>query len=248
MQLEGWLVLRFTVRDIPERLPDEVIAILRAWRKGWADLHGKGRPGGRGPAHRVAGSYWVVPYHRRRGCLLAAIALGVGGLAACSTSENGAGNHTPFVQVKPGYSEVTPAKRKAAPDLKGATLSGSQLALTSLSGKVVVLNFWGSWCGPCRAEASALVTVAKSAGSGVTFVGVDERDTTTNALSFQRTYGVAYPSIVDEDGSLAAHWPGASGPPYTFIIDRQGRVAGRFLGGVTEGELKSAVAKVAAEA
>ena len=70
----------------------------------------------------------------------------------------------------------------------------------------------------------------------------------TNALSFVSGHGVTYPSVFDEDGSLAAAWPAAAGPPYTFIIDRQGRIAARFLGGVTPDELQSAVQKVTAEA
>jgi hypothetical protein len=61
-------------------------------------------------------------------------------------------------------------------------------------------------------------------------------------------HGVTYPSIFDSDGQLAADWPAAAGPPYSFIIDRQGRIAARFLGGVTAGDLQSAVDKVTAEA
>ena len=59
---------------------------------------------------------------------------------------------------------------------------------------------------------------------------------------------MTYPSVFDEDGSIAAQWPAAAGPPYTFIIDRQGRIAARFLGGVTADDLQSAVDKVTAEA
>ena len=170
-------------------------------------------------------------------------------VAGCSGSESAAGDSTRFVQVKPGYSEVSLTKRKAAPDLAGSTLTRSQFSLASLRGKVVVVNFWGSWCAPCRAESAALVQVAgATASQGVSFVGVDERDTRTDALSFVRGHGVTYPSVFDADGSLAAAWPAASGPPYTFIIDRQGRIAARFLGGVTPDELQSAVLKVSAEA
>jgi DsbE subfamily thiol:disulfide oxidoreductase len=189
--------------------------------------------------------------HRRRGLAAAAggLALVIAVAAGCSGSENGAGNDRGFVQVKPGYSEISLTKRKPAPDLSGSTLTNAQLALTSLRGKVVVVNFWGSWCAPCRAESAALVQVAgATAGKGVTFVGVDERDTRTDALSFVRGHGVTYPSVFDEDGSLAAAWPAATGPPFTFIIDRQGRIAARFLGGVTPDELQSAVLKVTAEA
>ena len=177
------------------------------------------------------------------------IGLLIGVVAGCSGSENAAGDSTRFVQVKPGYSEVSLTKRKPAPDLSGSTLTNTKLALSSLRGKVVVVNFWGAWCAPCRAESAALVQVAgATAAKGVIFLGVDERDTRTNALSFVRGHGVTYPSVFDEDGSLAAAWPAASGPPYTFIVDRQGRIAARFLGGVTPDELQSAVLKVSAEA
>jgi peroxiredoxin len=200
---------------------------------------------------REGGSYWGVPPLLRSrlplGRLwLAALALGLG-VTACSSSESAVDNNAKFVQVKPGYSEVSVSKRVAAPDLKGSTLTDTQLALTSLKGKVVVVNFWGSWCAPCRAESSSLVTVAKStAAQGVTFLGVVERDNKSAARAFVKGHDVTYPSIFDDDGQLAADWPAAAGPPYTFIIDRQGRIAARFLGGVTTDELQTAVAKVAA--
>jgi thiol-disulfide isomerase/thioredoxin len=202
---------------------------------------------------REGASYWgVLPLFRsrlpRRRLWLVACALGLG-VSACSGSENAAGNNVKFVQVKPGYSEITAAKRDPAPGLKGTTLTDTQLALSSLKGKVVVVNFWGSWCAPCRAESSSLEAVAKStAAKGVTFVGVVERDNKSAARAFVKGHDVTYPSIFDDDGQLAADWPAAAGPPYTFIIDRQGRIAARFLGGVTTDELQSAVTKVTAEA
>jgi thiol-disulfide isomerase/thioredoxin len=177
------------------------------------------------------------------------VAFVLGLVAGCSGSEQAAGDNTRFVQAQPGFTAYAASSRKAAPELSGGTLTGDNLSLKSLRGKVVVVNFWGSWCAPCRAESAALVQVAgATARKGVTFLGVVERDSKTNARSFDTGHGVTYQSIFDGDGSLAAQWPGASGPPYTFIIDRRGRVAARILGGVTPDELQSAVVKVAAEA
>jgi DsbE subfamily thiol:disulfide oxidoreductase len=185
-----------------------------------------------------------VPHLSRS--LAAAVALAA--LTGCSASESAAGDSTRFVSVKPGYSEVPLSKRQPAPNLSGSTLTNVSLSLSQYRGKVVVVNFWGSWCAPCRAESAALEQVAKATATTTRFVGVDERDTKPNALSFVRGHGVSYPSVFDDDGSLAAAWPAAAGPPYTFIVDRHGRIAARFLGGVTPDELQTAVVKVTAEA
>ena len=279
VQLDGWLILRFTVVDIREH-PERVIAQIppgtretkinvqdcpRTFKTGFLKPEKGGVSSSFGNPARFLGnrdqpaashapeSYWVVPHLLRRGrFLVAAIAAGgvIGGLAAgCSGSESAAGDSTHFVQGKPGYSEYSVTKRKAAPSLSGSTLTSTPLSIAQMRGKVVVVNFWGSWCAPCRAESAALESVAQATASkGVSFVGVDERDTRTDALSFVKGHSVTYPSIFDEDGSLAAQWPAAAGPPYTFIVDRQGRIAVRILGGVTPNELQSAVSKVAAAA
>jgi thiol-disulfide isomerase/thioredoxin len=195
-----------------------------------------------------------VPHLRQvrpRAVLAAAALVGMLGLGACSSSEPAAGNDQPNATThqNPGFSAHSVSERKAAPKLEGTTLTGAPFALTDHKGKVVVVNFWGSWCGPCRGEAPALAQVAKATGTkGVMFVGVDERDTKAAARSFQKTFQVTYPSVFDDDGSIAALWPPAAGPPYTFIIDKQGRVAARFVGGVTADELQTEVLKVASEA
>ena len=79
----------------------------------------------------------------------------------------------------------TAGHRPVAPDFSGTTLTGSRLSFSSYRGQVVVLNFWGSWCVSCRAEASTLAAVAALyRSSGVAFLGVDVRDTTASALAF----------------------------------------------------------------
>ena len=95
-----------------------------------------------------------------------------------------------------------PGHQPMAPDFTAATLTGSRLNFSSYRGKVVVVNFWGSWCAPCRAEAPILaVTAQQYRSAGVAFLGVDVRDTTDSALAFTRNFGVTYPSISDSSSA-----------------------------------------------
>lgn len=97
------------------------------------------------------------------------------------------------------------------------------LSLASLRGKVVVLNFWQSYCAPCSREAPTIVAAAERwAGKGVVFVGVDEQDLRGPARAFMKRYRMNYP-IVSDDGPLVGHY-GVTGYPETFFIDRHGRV------------------------
>ena len=142
------------------------------------------------------------------------------------------------------------AEREPAPALDGTTLDGERLDVADLRGDVVVLNFWASWCGPCVAEAKNLVAVAEStAPSGVTFVGVNIRDDEANARAFERRHGVRYASISDQSGSLLTRFRTLvpQTPPTTLLLDREGRIAARFIGGLTEDELRGPVEALAAE-
>jgi cytochrome c biogenesis protein CcmG, thiol:disulfide interchange protein DsbE len=97
------------------------------------------------------------------------------------------------------------------------------LSLASLRGKVVVLNFWQSYCPPCTHEAPVVSATAKAwAGKNVVFLGVDEQDLTGPATKFMKRFGITYPVISDE-GPLLGHY-GVTGFPETFFIDRKGRV------------------------
>ncbi len=140
--------------------------------------------------------------------------------------------------------------RPPAPALSGTTLEGEPLDVGDYRGKVVVLNFWASWCPPCRAEAPNLVEVAQqTADDGVQFVGVNVKNARDEAVAFERKAGVPYPSLHDQPGVLLTRFRKLvpQVPPTTLILDRQGRIAGRFIGGVTTRELLVPVQALAAE-
>jgi len=101
--------------------------------------------------------------------------------------------------------------------------TSGHLSLASLRGKVVVLNFWQSYCAPCTREARTLAEGARRwSGKDVVFLGVDEQDLRTPALKFIHRFGITYP-IVADNLSLTGHY-GVTGYPETFFIDRRGRV------------------------
>lgn len=183
--------------------------------------------------------------------------LAAGLLTGCAGTGAGAAGSGPgngdarFVSGNGTAQIFTQAQRRAAPAVEGPTLAGGTLKLADLRGKVVVLNFWASWCAPCRAEAPALARVhAENKADGVEFVGVDMREAgPENGKAFVRTYKIDYPNLYDGDSKIAAAFRDVppSAVPCTLIIDRQGRVAGRIVGISTYSKLNPMVAQIAAE-
>jgi len=144
-----------------------------------------------------------------------------------------------------GASSIPVAEREPMPHVSGPTLSGSTLDLSALRGKVVVLNSWASWCGPCTQEAPQIAEFRNTADpSKVAVVGLDVSDKSGDAKDFVVKYGITYPSIVDPEGALLATVPGVppAALPSTVIIDADGRIAGRVIGATTAQQLRDLVA------
>lgn len=191
---------------------------------------------------------------RRRAALAAGAAAAALLLTACGDGgTSGGGGDTGFVTGTDGISTVPEGKRVAAPDLSGETLEGEQLDVGDYKGKVVVLNVWGSWCNPCRAEAKYFAEVSKEyAGKDVQFVGINTRDgSTTAALAFEKDFGITYPSLYDPTGKLMLRFEkGTLNPqaiPSTLVLDREGRVAARSLTALDEERLRKMLEPVVAE-
>ncbi|MFI7500185.1 TlpA family protein disulfide reductase [Streptomyces sp. NPDC049687] len=175
-------------------------------------------------------------------------------LSACTSGGvSGGGGDTNFIMGKDGISTVEKGKRDPAPDLSGKTIDDQQLSLSSYKGKVVVLNVWGSWCSPCRAEAPNLEKVAKDLQpQGVQFVGINVADPQVrSARAFEEQYGVTYPSLYDPSSKLMLRFKkGTLNPqaiPSTLVIDREGKIAARSLAGLSEAKLRKMIAPVLAE-
>jgi thiol-disulfide isomerase/thioredoxin len=187
---------------------------------------------------------------RRGASALAAAGLVVGLVAGCSGTSAGGGT-TQWVQGDGTITVVPEAKRQQPVTLRGTTLEGAPLDVASFRGKVVVVNVWGSWCPPCRKEAPDLQKAfVELKPRGVEFVGIDSNDKDrAQALAFQKTFGITYPSLADDGGAALLALRGAVAPnavPTTLVLDQQGRVAARISSATTKVTLVDVVEDVLA--
>lgn len=173
----------------------------------------------------------------------------LGGAAGCGDDVGSSGDQG-FVSGNGVITALPVADRSAPGEVSGRTIDGEPLSLADFEGQVVVVNVWGSWCAPCRAEAPMLAEAARDlADQDVAFLGIDSRDPSESAArAFVRRFDIPYPSIYDQQGSTLLAFRGTLSPnaiPSTVIIDRQGRVAASVLGEVTRTTLYDLVEEVA---
>ena len=177
-------------------------------------------------------------------------------LAGCSTSKDAVETGQDFTFVAPGGQTTIlddpPASRGVLRALSGESLlaPGTTTGIEAFPGRVVVLNIWGSWCGPCRTEASDLQFVAQqTAASGVTVLGVDVRDDRAAATDFVRDRGITYDSVFDPPARTLVALTGypRNTVPSTIVLDRQHRVAAVYLTAIRVPELVPLVQRLAAE-
>ena len=184
------------------------------------------------------------------------VLLVAGLLAGCATGSDAVARGGTFEFVSPGGKidifYDPPASRGTVGELAGESLTapGTTVSLAQYPDRVVVLNVWGSWCGPCRSEAGELVRVAAAtAGQGVQFLGIDVRDSRQAGADFARDFGLTYPSIFDPPGRTLFALKGIprSVVPLTIVLDRQHRVAAVFLHAVHAQDLQLVVQRIVTE-
>jgi cytochrome c biogenesis protein CcmG, thiol:disulfide interchange protein DsbE len=129
---------------------------------------------------------------------------------------------------------------RRAPALPASVLVPPRATLPALRGKPVAINFWASWCDPCRKEAPALERVARSLEGRAQLVGVNWTDRAGAARSWIDDHGWTFPNLRDANGTVGSHY-GLSGLPTTFILDSRGRIADVLLGPQSESSLRDAL-------
>jgi len=145
-------------------------------------------------------------------------------------------------------SSSSPLVGHPAPDFTLAMLSANPrpaIHLASLQGKPVMLNFWASWCDPCKQEAQLLESTWRRVQSrGIVLIGIDFEDGQSAGLGFLHTYGITYPTVIDASGSVAINY-GVTGVPETFFIDRHGIITSKVIGQLTAQTVQSNLRSIA---
>jgi cytochrome c biogenesis protein CcmG, thiol:disulfide interchange protein DsbE len=177
------------------------------------------------------------PQPARRGLNLGSIVLLIGVIMALGTIG--------WAYIVRGNEQPTSGP---APDFTITTFEGEAFSLSDQRGKIVVINFWGSWCAPCRDEAPHLQAVyEKYQDEGVVLVGVTYLDTREDSLAFIEEFGLTYPNGPDSRVEISRNKYRIRGAPENFVVDRDGNITYFHLGPITESQLSAVLDDLLAE-
>jgi thiol-disulfide isomerase/thioredoxin len=185
--------------------------------------------------------------------VLAATVLAASTLSACSGKD--AVNHTTngeysFGQANNIGSLIAVGSRKKAENIGGSLLSGGKTSLSDDVNKVVVINFWATWCQPCLVETPQFDAVYRTVRTqGVEFLGINTKDQRSKAVAFVQDNDITYPIVFDEEGVSAlrlGNLPSAS-LPFTVMVDKHQRVAAVYIGRLSPKDLEPVIGKLRAE-
>jgi peroxiredoxin len=164
-------------------------------------------------------------------------ALLAGALVVTLTEGSGQASGVSYIDGNSSEMVYATGHRPLAPEFTATSLTGTPIKLASYRGKVVVLNFWGSWCPPCRDESPTLAVLSQQYGTkGVSFLGDDVGDSAVNALAFTQSIGITYPSVNDSSYAIVQAFDKVAPvgyTPTTVVIDKTGHIAGVVIGKIT---------------
>jgi cytochrome c biogenesis protein CcmG/thiol:disulfide interchange protein DsbE len=202
------------------------------------------------PADRPARSRWRPLFRLLQAASLAVVA-GLLALFAWRMIADARGGNL-LADVREGGRPAAPAfslpviweRVETWPQALRPALDDGRVSLEELRGYPVVVNFWASWCEPCKDEAPVLAASATAHAGNVVFLGLDIQDFTSDARRFLERYDVNYVSVRDTGNDTYDDY-GLTGVPETFYIDRDGRVVAHSLGGLSRRELEAGIATIA---
>jgi len=181
----------------------------------------------------------------------AVAALLLAGCTGKNAVDQSAGGQFRFVSGTGVGNTVGAADRKKAGGFTGDLLNGGKLSLSQSAGKIVVINFWATWCSPCTVETPQFDSVYRAnKAKGVVFIGIDTKETSTDAAkAFVKDNDISFPIVSDEQGetAIALGKIPARALPFTVILDRQQRVAAVYLRTLTPKDLQPVLDKLLAE-